>query len=510
MQQDEKIARDQASFLSVDELLRRAIQSQQDWTEREALALLHAAPAEALQDPRVHQMMGLLHRSLDENEAALGHLGKAAMLAPTDARIAHGLAQVTLDAGLDARDAFSRAAALAPPRDRQLQLSHVGALLAAGSANAAETMLEAELHQEPGWAEGHAALVRLRWQAGEGDASWRTLRAAIDRRPADTGLWRELILGLFHAKKYTAALAAARTGKAACPPDLFFLSIEAACLDELEQYDAAYAAFLNIGRAADAGVALHFTRHLLHAGRPDDAAAVALAWTGQPGAQHFWPYIATAWRMTGDARSQWLEGDERLIGVHDIGARIGALDKLATFLRTLHSATSHQPLEQSVRTGTQTSGRLFARIEPEIRALRAAVVEAVKAHVAQLPPVDPNHPTLGIRPPDIRFSGSWSVRLTGEGHHSAHIHTQGWFSSAFYVAVPGDMDATDPHAGWLTLGDQPEFRDCPPAFRTIRPRPGQLVLFPSIMWHGTRPIHEGERMTVAFDISPGPMSRGRT
>jgi predicted 2-oxoglutarate/Fe(II)-dependent dioxygenase YbiX len=41
--------------------------------------------------------------------------------------------------------------------------------------------------------------------------------------------------------------------------------------------------------------------------------------------------------------------------------------------------------------------------------------------------------------------------------------------------------------------------DLPP-LRTILPRPGQLVLFPSTMWHGTIPFESGERLTIAFDV----------
>jgi len=36
----------------------------------------------------------------------------------------------------------------------------------------------------------------------------------------------------------------------------------------------------------------------------------------------------------------------------------------------------------------------------------------------------------------------------------------------------------------------------------IEPKPGRLALFPSWMWHGTRPFAEGERITVAFDVAP--------
>jgi len=35
----------------------------------------------------------------------------------------------------------------------------------------------------------------------------------------------------------------------------------------------------------------------------------------------------------------------------------------------------------------------------------------------------------------------------------------------------------------------------------VEPKPCRLALFPSWMWHGTRPFGEGERMTVAFDVA---------
>jgi hypothetical protein len=38
-------------------------------------------------------------------------------------------------------------------------------------------------------------------------------------------------------------------------------------------------------------------------------------------------------------------------------------------------------------------------------------------------------------------------------------------------------------------------------YRLVEPKPGRLVLFPSTMWHGTRPFPAGERLTIAFDIA---------
>ena len=36
---------------------------------------------------------------------------------------------------------------------------------------------------------------------------------------------------------------------------------------------------------------------------------------------------------------------------------------------------------------------------------------------------------------------------------------------------------------------------------TLEPKAGTLVLFPSYLYHGTRPFAAGERLSVAFDVS---------
>jgi hypothetical protein len=175
-----------------------------------------------------------------------------------------------------------------------------------------------------------------------------------------------------------------------------------------------------------------------------------------------------------------------------------AIGPLAERLRTLHVAR-HQPLDQSVRGGTQTDGPLLSRLDPELRDIRARLAQAVSDYVAALPAPEPAHPLLGRIPRHARFVGSWSVRLTGGGFHEPHVHNEGWLSSAFYVALPDS--GPDSEAGWLTLGEpQASLGLGLPPVRSIEPKPGRLVLFPSTLWHGTRPFASGERMTIAFDI----------
>jgi tetratricopeptide (TPR) repeat protein len=389
------------------------------------------------------------------------------------------------------------------PSDDAVILGWAAALIASGDASGAISLLEGRLAAKPGWAEGHGRLAKLLWMAGEGERATSSLTRALELKPGDLLLWREYLGILTHAARWDEALATIEAGRAAAGEHLMFVAQQAACLDEAGRPDEASSAYARMMPIRDPMIAVHYTRHLLRLGRPDEASRFAHAWLGGPAAGAFWPYLSIAWRLAGDPRWQWLEGDPRLVGVYDIRDAIGPIDALARCLRDLH-VLGNQPLEQSVRGGTQTDGHLLARIEPEIRSLRAAIVAAVERHIAQLPPPDPAHPTLSIRRDrPVRFSGSWSVRLSGGGHHANHLHPGGWLSSALYIAMPDEDERGAPPAGWLWLGQpQNELGLGLEPFRQVEPKPGRLVLFPSTMWHGTVPFDAGERLTVAFDVAP--------
>src|SRR4028119_1218386 len=95
---------------AIAELARAALEH---GTEEQAIPQVLAA-AERSNDPLLWQWAGLLNRSLDEHASALDCFERAARLAPTDARIAHGHAHVALEAGIDAVAFFEHARSLAP------------------------------------------------------------------------------------------------------------------------------------------------------------------------------------------------------------------------------------------------------------------------------------------------------------------------------------------------------------------------------------------------------------
>jgi hypothetical protein len=318
--------------------------------------------------------------------------------------------------------------------------------------------------------------------------------------PTNLDLRRQQIVTLVHAEHWDDVLAAIAAGRAAIGDDPLFDANEAAVYSESGDPERADAIFAALAELPDATVQLRRVRNLLRLDRPQDAATVLDAWLTTPNAFLFWPYAAIAWRITGDSRSEWLEGDERLVGVYDIADRLPPLDELAEMLRPLH-VTRGEHLDQSVRGGTQTDGNLFHRIDPIIAKVREGIAATVAEHIAQLPPPDPRHPLLGPpRDRPVRFAGAWSVRLSGGGYHANHVHPMGWISSALYIELPPGLGEGE--AGFLTLGEpQAQLKLDLPLTRLIEPKPGRLALFPSWMWHGTRPFGAGERMTIAFDVA---------
>ena len=468
--------------------------------EEEVLPLVEAAAAANPGHPRLWQVLGLMHRGLDDLEPAIEALDHAARLAPRDPLIAHGRARARFDAGRPATACYEEALKLVPA-DKSILLGYVAALIAEGRDGEAEATLRAELERDPAWVEGHATLARQLWAMGDTETFTASIEAALRVAPRQMTLWRELILVRLHAGAYEAALAVVERGRRIAGPDPLFDVNEAVCHAELGHFEKADALFAPLSALRDPTVMLRHVRHLLRTRRPQEAERIASSALGSAVAKDFFPYLSIVWRMTGDPKWEWLEGDPRLVGVYDLAETLPPLEALADCLRALHLSV-HQPLEQSLRGGTQTDGYLFARVEPEIRALRRAVVDAVREHVAQLPPPDSRHPQLGRHRSPIRFTGSWSVRLTSGGCHANHVHPQGWFSSALYVALPEPEQRGPEPAGWLTLGEpQAELQLDLPPFRMVEPKPGRLALFPSTMWHGTRPFGAGERLTVAFDVT---------
>ena len=486
-------------LLDTDNVIARAKALGNSGQSDQAIDLVRSAITEQPKEGKLWHMLGILHRIEQDSAAALVALEKALDFQPDNPTLNHALARVTMEAGLPAVEQFDKARALAP-NDGAIIIGRSAAQMASGRFDRAIGDLELILSANPLWLEGHELLSEARWTAGDKDGLIRSFAEALKIHPKNGALWAKCLDALFKADRFAEASHMVEEARAILGDSRGLIMYDAICASELGEVEKANQLFEALAPITEIALAVRHMRHLLRTGRIELAARLGEAFINDPEANQIWPYISLAWRAMGDHRWEWLDDQAGLVQTYDLADRIDTTE-LARCLRAMHVAKADM-VGQSVRGGTQTDGPLFARIDPEIRNLRSVIQSTVQEHVAALPAIDAAHPVLRYRSNSIAFSGSWSVRLRGKGFHTSHVHPMGWFSSAFYVDLPNEADMGASPSGWLALGaPPPELNLDLPAVRNVEPRTGRLVIFPSIMWHGTVPFDDGERLSVAFDVA---------
>ncbi len=445
------------------------------------------------------------HRQAQDMQEAFAAIENAARAAPDNPDIAYLRAQIAHDIGNSAIKLFANARSLDPNNLRLIQ-SYAAALADAVKTDDAIALIEAQLAISRDWIDGHKLLSQFYRNQDPASDFTRNFAAACKAAPLHIGLR----LAWFHILSLTRDWEAARAVIADGATILGMqpaLAIAQIYIDSESGVRATDATLFNaVADIRDPGLDLCQVRFWLRYGDPQRAEAIASRYIGMPAAAAFWPYLSLAWRLRDDPKWQWLDNPDHYIRHFDLDISDEDLVLLATKLRSLHSRKANF-LEQSVRGGTQTDGQLFFHNDPMIQNVRSKIREKISDYIGALPAPDISHPLLSPMREVIRFEGSWSVLLRAKGFHSCHTHPNGWISSAFYVALPPPTALSPDKAGWLSFGTPPpELGLKLAAYASIEPKPGRLVLFPSTMWHATVPFDQGERLSIAFDVSRPPVA----
>ena len=463
----------------------------------EALGEINELVAAQPSEPSFHTMRGVILRALGRLSEASDAFDRAIALEPSRLLALHGRAQIAKERDEDGASDFYRRALSSYPGNGEILLGFAEALEAEGRADDAVGRLEEAVRKTPGWVDGQAALARMRWELNKDETFTRDLETALVAEPGNGPLWSVLATTLAGADLPAAAAQAASEGVRATDGEPRLRLLEAFLVSEagdLKRADELFAAL----PGDIAGRQFSEARHALRAHRFDEASRLLdAAREENPWDIAVWAITGLAWRLTSDPRSEWLSFQPGIVRALELDVDADELARIAESLRTLHR-TRTRPLHQSLRGGTQSRGRLFERPEPEIRLFAERIEAAVQRYWNELPDADATHPLLRHRAARPLIEGSWSVRLSGGGFHVAHFHPEGIVSSAGYVVVP---PATQQGEGWLEIGAAPaDLKLALDPIATVEPRPGRLALFPSYMFHGTRPFSKGERLTAAFDV----------
>ncbi len=386
--------------------------------------------------------------------------------------------------------------------------NRAASLLQCGEIDAALLEYKRAALEFPGYFAGHNAYARLVIEYGLDSDPFQSYKSISAQYPAEPSVWQNWLSSLVSYRRYDDVILIAHQAEYAIGSSPFIDYARAvaftetgAVSDAAVAFEAASNSYINNAdfQIARSRLALKSGDYLRASAFAD--AAISLS----PFGQLAWAYKGLSWRLLNDAREFWLHDYDRFavqqIVTNAAGAAID-LGPLAKLLRRLHTAKRHPP-NQSLRGGTQTEGTLLNHKDPVIAELRGGLLRALQHYVDILPEAQ-DHPFLSRKSQDLRFSGSWSVRLMEQGFHIHHVHEEGWVSSAMHIVIPHEQDGDTGDAGSLVLGAPPiELGLNLPPRRVVKPVAGALVLFPSSMWHGTVP-HQlgGERLSVAFDAVP--------
>ncbi len=166
----------------------------------------------------------------------------------------------------------------------------------------------------------------------------------------------------------------------------------------------------------------------------------------------------------------------------------------------LHSVPKvWQPNAQSVRGGFQTSSNLFNFPKENVMVLKKIIYNEIDNYYEKFKEQDC---TFVNDWPDQKKIKGWHVVLKEQGYNTMHIHQDGWLSGVIYLKVVPPLDK-DEGAIKFSLGN-PKFREIVAPEVIYNPNVGDIVLFPSSLYHETIPFStNSERIIVSFDLMPG-------
>ena len=159
---------------------------------------------------------------------------------------------------------------------------------------------------------------------------------------------------------------------------------------------------------------------------------------------------------------------------------------------------SWEPNENTTKGGFQTDPTLFSQSSANLQILENIFKKELLAFKRKF---KENKSVLIDSWPDEIKLAAWYVRLLQGGHQDSHIHPSGWVSGVFYLkTIPNPVD----HEGAIRFGlhgyNYPVTdKELPNIL--YQPSDGDLVLFPSSLFHETVPVRKDlERCVIAFDL----------
>lgn len=522
--------------LALHNVLGSALAGQRRWAE--AIDSFRQVAAIAPQSMETHSQLGMLYSQLGRHDEAVASYRKAVTLKPDFAEL-HcnlGILLGRLGRHAEAADSYAQAVAAKPT----LAMAHYNrgtALQALGRLDDAAQSYRRVLALQPDRADAHSNLGAVLQAQGNLNAAVQSYCTALAIQP-DAKVHFNLGTALRNQGRLAAAAGSFDSALALQPiyPDA--LNNLGEVLRDLGRIDDAVASFERaLAQAPDTAEARYNLAVLrVDGGRLDEAIAGfersrlrdwqervlhCLYKSGRyeafksgldrlltTPAAHVSPLLATlsahhAFNFGIADECDFCRAPLDLMFHGRIEALAAAGSTLrAQLLMDIDSAEIAARQQGRLHHGVQSSGNLFRRPEASFRTLAGLIAQQIERYRQLHARAD----GLFIQafPPTTEFSSSWYVKMQTGGHLTSHIHETGWLSGVVYLAIPPRAEGSDDGSiEFSTHGDGYPQRGCNFPVQRVSPAVGDIVLFPSSLFHRTLPFSAAEeRICIAFDIGP--------
>jgi Flp pilus assembly protein TadD len=436
---------------------------------REAVELLRKTVHEAPDFTIAHDHLGAVLVTLGRGEEAIENLQRAIELEP-DFSLAHanlGNALHSLGQLEEAEKSYRTAIACEPENVRAL-VSLGNLMRQLRKPQEAVGSFTAALAIEPTSPTIHQFLGNAYRESGRLEDALTSYQRAIDLEPTHSGARFELGVTLGNLHRYEEAI---QNLKIADTPVSRPIALE--YLLNLERYDEFFTA-LEAHKSID--------RTNL---RTAAISAYAAQQLGRDDPHPFGPDPIGHIRIVND-----------LVGAD------GTDEFLCEILDEVRSRPAiYEPRGVTTHGGYQTGGNLFFGASGALAKLEQIFKEQIIKYYRGFE--SERSIFVQERPKELKLRG-WYVRYLSTGYQGGHIHPDGWLTCVIYLSMPKNV--SDPTEGGIkfTLKDDnyPEIQKDVPGLLHV-PVNGQIVLFPSTLYHYTIPVTSGEeRLMIASDLLP--------
>ena len=159
-----------------------------------------------------------------------------------------------------------------------------------------------------------------------------------------------------------------------------------------------------------------------------------------------------------------------------------------------------EPRDMTTINGYQTLGNLFNLNSTNVQILKEIISSKVKDYQERFK--NETAPFI-TNWPENYFLNGWRVKLLTQGKQEFHIHARAWCSGVFYLNIPKQLNKDEGAIEFGLYGFDYKLKKNKTYTELYMPSKGDLVLFPSALFHRTIPFDSNEeRLCIAFDINP--------